>query len=90
VVVLSRIETPCKRIKDMKLKEETIADGPQYRRVPSTRDAVNNGLKKKLIDKGVAEATIEITTQDLPVIGCCPKVLVTATGTTTKKKKVDE
>lgn len=70
----------------MKLTEETIADRALYRRVPSTRDTINNLLIKKLIKKGVDPDSIEINTFDLPVNGCCPKVKVIITGNKIVKK----
>ena len=72
----------------MRIEVKTIADRPLYRRVPSTREAVNKMLTDQLIEMGVDPDTIEIQATDLPQGGrCCPITGVIAYGTKPDKKK---
>ena len=65
----------------MKIEVETLVDGPQYRRVPSTRDAIHRGLILQLIKKGVDETTIKIASEGVSKGGrCCPQEKVTCYG----------
>ena len=72
----------------MKIEVKTIADRPLYRRVPSTRDAINRQLIQQLIDKGIIPESIKIEATDILQNGrCCPVCEVLAWGIKTKKTK---
>ena len=75
----------------MMLKETTIADGPQYRRVLQVRDSINQGLIDKLIKRGADPNTIVVEYEGIDKGGrCCPQVKVTAYGTPTKSTKTNK
>ena len=74
-----------------KLIKKTFADGPLYRRVPSTREAIHDVLRQQLIAEGADPESIMFESKEVPQGSrCCAQVEVTAYGTKVNEERAGE